>query len=185
MHDEILTDRLILRRPTVADLDAIHRIYSDPRVWEHYPSLRHSERPATERLIARWIRGWDVAGLASWIVSLRGTGEIVGNGGCTLIGDGDAAVWNLGYRISADHHGRGFATETSRAAVDAAGLLRPATPVVAFMVEHNRASAVVAEKVGLALVHRGPDAGNPDPGVIRLVYSDRPLTDAQRATILG
>jgi hypothetical protein len=38
----------------------------------------------------------------------------------------------------------------------------------------------VAEKAGLTLVHRGPDPGDPDPDVMRLVYADRALTDAQR-----
>lgn len=183
MTDQIRTDRLILRRPGAADVDAIHEIYSDPRVWEHYPSLRHVERATSERLVGRWISGWDAAGLASWIVVLRDTGEVIGNGGCTLIGEGDGAVWNLGYRISADQHGHGYATETARAAVAAARRIRPDAPVVAYLVEHNRASASVAEKVGLTLVDRSPDAGNPDPSVVRLVYADRPLTDAQRETV--
>jgi hypothetical protein len=39
--------------------------------------------------------------------------------------------------------------------------------------EHNLASRALAEKAGLDLVWRGPDAGNPDPGAIRLVYADR------------
>ena len=30
-----------------------------------------------------------------------------------------------------------------------------------------------AEKAGLTLVWRGPDAGNPDPDAVRLVYADR------------
>ena len=186
--DETRTDRLTLRPPTDADVDPIHRIYSDPRVWQHYPSLRHAERSTTERMVARWRAGWQTVGLASWIVRLRDTGEVIGNGGCTLIGagsePGDAAVWNLGYRIAAEQHGHGYATELSRAAVDAARALRPETPVIAYLVEHNRASAAVAEKVGLELVHRAPDAGNPDPDVLRLVYADRALTDAQLATAL-
>ena len=186
--DETRTDRLTLRPPTDADVDPIHRIYSDPRVWQHYPSLRHAERSTSESMVARWWAGWDAVGLASWVVRLHGTDEVIGSGGCSLIGAGgeqaDAAVWNLGYRMSADHHGRGYATELSRAALDAARALRPETPVIAYLVEHNRASAAVAEKVGLALVHRAPDAGNPDPGVLRLVYADRALTDAQLATAL-
>jgi RimJ/RimL family protein N-acetyltransferase len=46
---------------------------------------------------------------------------------------------------------------------------------VAYLLENNRASAAVAEKLGLTLRHRGPDAGNPDPSAIRVVYADRPL----------
>ena len=51
--------------------------------------------------------------------------------------------------------------------------------MIAYLVEHNSASAHVAEKLGLELVHRAPDVGNPDPAVFRLVYADRPLTSAK------
>ncbi|MFC4138711.1 MULTISPECIES: GNAT family N-acetyltransferase [unclassified Microbacterium] len=186
MPDERLTDRLILRRPTDADIDPVHEIFSDPRVWEHFPSLRHVERSTTAHMLTRWQERWDEVELASWIVRLRETGEVIGTGGCTLLAgaSSDADVWNLGYRISADHHRRGYATEVSRAGIAAARNLRPETPIIAFLVEHNTASAAVAEKVGLSLVHRAPDAGNPDPAVMRLIYADRPLTDAQRETAL-
>ncbi|UJP09244.1 GNAT family N-acetyltransferase [Microbacterium sp. KUDC0406] len=186
MADERITERLILRRPADDDIDAIHEIFSDPRVWEHYPTLRHVERATTAHLLRRWQERWGEVGLASWIVRLRDTGEVIGTGGCTLLtGASEAAdVWNLGYRISADHHRRGYATEVSRAGIAAARNLRPATPIIAFLVAHNTASAAVAEKVGLSLVHRGPDAGIPDPSVIRLIYADRPLSDAQRETAL-
>ena len=30
------------------------------------------------------------------------------------------------------------------------------------------------------VAHRGPDPGNPDPAVMRLVYADRALTDEER-----
>lgn len=185
MHEETLTDRLSLRRPTDADLAAVHAIHADPRVWLHYPTLRHTDIAPTERMFARWDAAWNEAGLGSWIVRLGATGEIIGAGGCTLLpAEPGARVWNLGYRISADHHGHGYATELALAAVAAARLLSPQSPVIAYLVEHNRASAAVAEKAGLRLVHRAPDAGNPDPEVMRLVYADRELTDAQLATTL-
>ena len=185
MDDETLTDRLSLRRPTDADFAAIHEIHADPRVWQHYPTLRHVDRAPTERMFARWDAAWDEIGLGSWIVRLRESDEIIGAGGCTLLpAEPGARVWNLGYRISADHHGHGYATELALAAVAAARLRSPESPVIAYLVEHNRASAAVAGKAGLRLVHRAPDAGNPDPDVIRLVYADRELTDAQLATTL-
>ncbi|QMU97009.1 GNAT family N-acetyltransferase [Microbacterium esteraromaticum] len=185
MDDETLTDRLRLRRPTDADFEAIHEIHADPRVWLHYPTLRHADRAPTERMFARWAAAWDEMGLGSWVVRLRDTGEVIGAGGCTMLpGEPGERVWNLGYRISADHHGHGYATELARAALAAARSVSPDTPVIAYLVEHNRASAAVAEKVGLRLVHRAPDAGNPDPEVIRLVYADRELADAQLATAL-
>lgn len=182
MADDIFTERLRLSRAVSADLDAIFAIQNDPRVWTHYPSLRHTDPETTLQMMERWSRSWAQAGLGSWVARLRDTGEIIGNGGCTLLRD---EVWNVGYRIAADHHGRGYATELARAGIEQARIIAPDRPVIAFLVEHNRASAHVAEKLGLELVHRAPDVGNPDPAVMRLVYADRPLTPAQLAAALG
>ena len=64
------------------------------------------------------------------------------------------------------------------AAVDAAHDVAPERPVLAYLLEHNHASRRTAEKVGLRLVWRGPDADNPDPEAVRLVYLDRDPDDA-------
>ena len=176
MTDDLFTDRLRLSRPVPSDLNAVFAIQSDPRVWTHYPSLRHTDAETTIRMMQRWERSWQTAGLGSWVARLRDTGEVIGNGGCTLL---DGRVWNVGYRIAADHHGQGYATELAIAGVERAREIAPDRPVVAYLVEHNRASAHVAEKIGLELVERAPDPGNPDPAVFRLVYADRALTRAQ------
>lgn len=178
MTADTLTPRLRLSRPRADDLDDLFAISNDPRVWTHYPTLRHLAREETAARMAHWEESWETAGSGSWSVRLRSTGELIGNRGCTLLG---GEVWNLGYRLSADHHGHGYATELATAAVEHAHRVEPDRPVIAYLVEHNRASARVAEKVGLALVHRTRDAGNPDPSVQRLVYADRALTAAQLA----
>ncbi|WP_447911859.1 GNAT family N-acetyltransferase [Microbacterium phyllosphaerae] len=181
MTDDLFTDRLRLSRAVPSDLDALFAIQSDPRVWTHYPSLRHTDPAQTVEMMHRWERSWTEAGLGSWVVRRRDTDEVIGNGGCTLLG---AEVWNIGYRIAGDHHGSGYATELARAGVEAARTTAPERPVIAYLVEHNHASARVAEKLGLELVHRAADAGNPDPAVVRLVYADRPLTPEQLAATL-
>ncbi|WP_251447575.1 GNAT family N-acetyltransferase [Microbacterium sp. USTB-Y] len=185
---EITTDRLLLRRPVPDDLADVFAVNADPRVWTHFPSLRPTAPEQIGTMMERWWRSWERAGLGSWTVRLRETGQTIGNGGCTLLAsdpdDPAARVWNLGYRLSADHHGHGYATELARAARAAAAEVMPEVPVIAFLVEHNRPSAAVAEKAGLSLVHRASDAGNPDPAVMRLVYADRPLSAVQLATAL-
>ena len=72
-------------------------------------------------------------------------------------------------------HGYGLATELCGAATSAAHRVDPDKPVVAVLLEHNRASKVTAKRAGLTLTHRGPDTGNPDPDATRLIYADRPL----------
>lgn len=173
---DLLTERLALFRPEPEDADGMFEIFSDPAVWRHYPSLRH-ERPEQSRaVIDGWRESWTVAGLGSWVVRLPDDDRIIGCGGCTLL---RGQVWNLGYRFAFDQQGRGYATEVAAAATERARIVDPARPVIAYLVAHNRASARVAEKVGLTLVHTVPDPGNPDPSVQRLIYADRPLSAAE------
>lgn len=171
-----------LEAPTLDDVSAVHGIYSDPRVWTHLPSGRHDEIGATEEMVRSWIAGWERDGLSAWIVRDVSTGGVLGQAGCSVV---RGAFWNLGYRLAYEAHGRGIASRVSEHAVDQAQRAEPALPVVAYLLEHNLASARVADKVGLTLQHRGPDAGNPDPDAIRLVYADRPLTGKQLRAALA
>ncbi|GAB3622817.1 hypothetical protein GCM10027418_08990 [Mariniluteicoccus endophyticus] len=174
---------LVLDAPRPEDVSGLHAIYSDPRVWLHFPSLRHTELRDTEAMVAAWMGSWDADGLGPWIVrAAGGGGAILGNCGCALRGGG--SFWNLGYRFSPDAQGRGLATRVAVRAVAAAQDLRPDVPVVAYLLEDNLASRRVAEKIGLELRHRGPDAGNPDPSAVRLVYADRPLDPEQLAAAM-
>lgn len=132
-------------------------------------------------MLRGWITGWERDGLGQWIVRTRTASAVVGHGGC---GVRDVCFWNMGYRFAPAAQGHGYATEVSRAAIRAAREQQPELAVVAYLLEHNLASKRVAEKVGLSLRHRAPDAGNPDPTAIRLIYADRPLDDAELAAAL-
>ncbi|HEX7349833.1 GNAT family N-acetyltransferase [Brachybacterium sp.] len=173
------TDRLQLDPPSAVDLADLHRLYSDPRTWTHLPSGRFADLGTTRDALENWLDDWREQGLGAWMV--REDGEVVGHGGCAVRQD---AFWNLGYRFAPEAQGRGLATEVARAAVAAAREARPELPVVAYLLEHNRASAAVAERVGLSLRHRGPDAGNPDPSAVRLVLADRALGDQELAATM-
>lgn len=127
-----------------------------------------------------WVAQWDRDGLGIWIVRAHDGDEVLGYGGCSFRQD---RFWNLGYRLAPEHHGNGYATEISFEAIGQARRLRPEVPVVAYLLEHNRASARVAEKLGFIVVDRLPDKGNPDPEAVRVVYADRLLSVAQREAV--
>lgn len=173
--------RFSLARPTTADAAALYAICSDPRVWTHFPSLRHTDIEQSRAMVNRWMEAWDRDGLGTWVVRDPHDHAVIGYGGCSIT---QVAFWNLGYRFAFDAQGQGFATELALEAVQQAKARRPELPVVAYLLEHNVASARVAEKVGLSLVHRGPDAGNPDPEAVRLVYADRALSADELTAVM-
>lgn len=176
----VVTARLDLAEVTEADLDDLHALSADPRVWEHFPSGRHRDRDATARQLVTFRTSWDELGLGYWTARLRQTGEFVGVGGCALR---RGAAWNVYYRIRPEAQGHGYASELVGAAQTVARDVRPDLPIVAFLLEHNVASRRTAERAGLQLAWRGPDVGSPDPDAVRLVYADRPLTEKQTAAM--
>ena len=170
--DVVLTERLRLSRPRPEDAEDVFAVHSDPATWEHLPSGRHTGLAQTLALLAHVEEGWRAVGLGSW-VAREADGTFVGTGGCDLrLG----LVWNLGYRLAPAAWGRGLAQEIVRAATTAARQVLPDVPVTAYLLEHNTRSKAAAERAGLHLQWRGPDAGNPDPQAVRLVYADRPLS---------
>lgn len=168
-------------RPRLADVADLFAITSDARVWTHLPSGRHRDPAQATAQLERWIAGWDRDGLGTWLIRDE-DGTLLGYGGCTVTAD---TFWNLGYRFRPEAQGRGLARTVAVAAIAAARELRPELPVVAYLLEHNVVSRAVAERVGLTLRHRAPDAGNPDPDAVRLVLADRALSAAELAATLA
>lgn len=174
---------MILAPVTEADLEEIHALYSDERVWRHLPSGRFTQLSRTKEWLEAKLAGWERNGLGSWTAREPNGGALLGSGGCDLRGT-HASFWNLGYRFAPEAQGRGLATELSRAAVQQAARVNPDVPVVAYLLEHNAASEAVARKVGLTLQHRGPDAGNPDADAVRLIYANRALSEPELAATM-
>jgi RimJ/RimL family protein N-acetyltransferase len=175
-HDQ-LTERLILSRPDpVADLEASFAIFSDPALWTHAPQSRHTTPRQTHDWLLAVAAGWDRDGLGYWIVRLREGETTIGAGG---VGRQSSGAWNIFYRLSRAHHGRGLATELARAGLARATALDPGVPAIAWIRPQNLASRRVAERLGLT--NHGPRI-DPSDGVVRLAYADRPLTDAYGAS---
>ena len=154
---------------------------SDPGVWAHLPSSRHTSPERTAEAIQHSVGHWERNGLGYWTARLSddlpGTslraGDVVGTGGCAIrVG---TTWWNLYYRFTPPAWGKGHAAELVTAAIEAARAVAPERPVIASLLEHNAESRGRAEKAGLVPVWCGPDAGNPDPAAVRLVYADRSI----------
>ena len=186
-----LTQRLRLDAVVETDLDEHFALMSDPGTWAHLPSGRHTSPEQTAAAIQHSLGHWARDGLGYWTARLRddlpGTslraGDLVGTGGCALrVG---TTWWNLYYRFTPPAWGKGLAAELVAAALDAAHTVAPERPVIAYLLEHNAESRGRAERSGLTLIWRGPDAGNPDPDAVRLVYADRPIDGDLLMRVIG
>ncbi|CAI9414389.1 GNAT family N-acetyltransferase [Nocardioides sp. T2.26MG-1] len=174
---EVMTERLVLRALTMAELDEVAALHADERVWQHRPEGRHPSVEHTRGKVVGMEQQWARDGLGYWTARLRQpigelrAGEFVGVGGCAV--ETPDAWWNLYYRFRPEAHGHGLAAELSQAALTAAHDVDGDRPVVAILLEDNHASRVTAERAGLRLQRREPDGGRPD--AVRLIYADRTL----------
>ncbi|MDP9794581.1 RimJ/RimL family protein N-acetyltransferase [Catenuloplanes nepalensis] len=169
-----MTSQLLFHEPAPNDLAEVFGLYSDPLVWGPDPLSRHDSPAQTARAIDIWRGGWARDGHGMWVVR-HADGTFVGIGGAFVRYD---VAWNLGFRLLPRFWGRGYAQRISGAARDAAAASRPDLPVTAYLLEGNDRSQRTVERAGLHRVWRGPDAGNPDPGAIRLLYADRAIGPA-------
>jgi ribosomal-protein-alanine N-acetyltransferase len=153
----MLTDRLSLRRPVPADIDAILRLHRDPVACAHNPSDMLTTRGEAIERYHRWDAHWTEHGFGYWAVCNR-NGDLLGFCGLKVMRLHERAVLNLFYRLDPAAWGNGIATEAATAVVAWAAAHGPARaaelPVVARVRPANVASARVAERAGL---HRRPE----------------------------
>ncbi len=152
--EPLVTDHLVLRRSRPEDAETISGYRSDPEVqryqgWDRTdPEGVRAEIEAMARRAPGEPGGW-----VQFSVEERGGGRLVGDVGIS-VADGEPGVIKLGYTISPDSQGRGYATEAVCALVAYALETLQADVVRAYASSENLASIRVAEKAGMHLVER-------------------------------
>jgi RimJ/RimL family protein N-acetyltransferase len=143
---EILTERLRLRPPTLADAEQIFaRFGQDAEVSRYMSWIPHRSIEDTIAFLKR-IVGDNAEGRSfGFLIFSRSCGELLGSVGGAI----DKHRMQFGYCLARDAWGRGYATETARAFVDAALEIPGLWRIQAFCDVENCASARVLEKIGL------------------------------------
>jgi RimJ/RimL family protein N-acetyltransferase len=143
----IETERLRLDPLTPADADEMAAALSDPGLYSYIGGAP----PTPDELRAlyeHWLRGPSRAGEAwrNWAVRLVAHGVLIGHVQATVTDGGTAA--EIAWVIGSQWQRQGYATEAARAIVEwltAGGV----NTVAAHIQADNRASARVAERIGL------------------------------------
>jgi RimJ/RimL family protein N-acetyltransferase len=105
------TDRLVLRRPTLADVRAISRLANDRRIAENTRRLPH---PYSQDHAVEFVRGIsaDNRETAFLMESIHTPIGMVG------LDWREPQIPELGYWLGVEYWGQGFATEAARAVID-------------------------------------------------------------------
>jgi [ribosomal protein S5]-alanine N-acetyltransferase len=146
---ELTTERLSMRRPVIADLDAIFAITADPRTTLHNPSDAIVTRRDARELYRRWNEQWDRYNFGYWVVRRHHNDLTLGFCGLKVMPFKAGWALNLFYRLTPSAWGHGIASEAATAAVDWAERNAPAWIVIARVRPTNFASQRVALTAGL------------------------------------
>ena len=145
----LTTDRLILRRWRDSDGEPFARLNADPRVMEYLPAILTREE--SDRLADRIEDHFSEHGFGLYAAELRDERWFIGFIGLA-IPSFEAAFTpcvEIGWRLSAEHWGKGLATEGARAVMREAFDNLQIPELVSFTVPENFRSRRVMEKIGM------------------------------------
>jgi RimJ/RimL family protein N-acetyltransferase len=144
MDPIIETQRLILRRPIQADLDAWAAFAADETVMRYIGGVQ--SRHLAWRAMAATAGSWVLLGFGMFSVIERATGKWIGR-----LGPLQPAEWpgpEIGWALAREAQGRGYAYEGAAAAIDFAVDILGWTEFIHCIDEDNLPSAALATKLG-------------------------------------
>lgn len=116
MADELTAGRLQLRAFELADLDALHQIFADPRTHTVGDGAFNTLEQTRSWLERRLVRRSQIG--VTWYGVWLPNGPLIGNSGLFIGRTGDEP--EFGFEIAADHQRRGYGTAAARAVVEEA-----------------------------------------------------------------
>jgi RimJ/RimL family protein N-acetyltransferase len=150
----IETERLLLRRPTLDDVDDARELYTDPEVMRFVGGMGLDPREAVET----WIARWEANGFGQLVLRRREDGRFVGRAGLLVW---DRAVWTpttlpeaaepeieLGWTLARAQWGNGYATEAALAVRQWAFADLAVERLISLVDVANARSERVAERLG-------------------------------------
>lgn len=158
----IHTDRLVLRKFTLSDVDAVYQNWtSDKKVAQYVNWETHKNVEETKGVVQHWVDEYE-KGSYNWVVALADTGELIGSISVIRM-SGKHRNCEIGYCYGSRYWNKGYATEALKAVVD---YMLDACEMHIVEAKHNSlnpASGRVMEKAGMekeaVLKERRYDAG--------------------------
>jgi len=135
---EFETERLCLRQWRASDRDPFALLTADPIVMEYFPSVL--DRAASDTLADRCEAHLANNGWGLWAAELNTTAEFIGYVGLSSPRPQlpFSPCVEIGWRLAAQHWGRGFASEAARGALRVAYELLDLQEIVSFTSVGNR-----------------------------------------------
>ena len=169
--NHIETDRLILRSWKQGDLPLFANMNKDERVMRYFPATLTYQQ--TESFYNRIQSEFERKGWGLYAVEIKSTSEFIGYVGLHEIGfDANFTPGvEIGWRLAADYHNQGYATEAAKAVLSlakSAGIER----LFSFTAKINAPSERVMQKIGMVKAgeFRHPNLSDDSPLCVHVLY---------------
>lgn len=142
------TERLILRKVSIEDRDAMFSWARDPEVSQFGSWDAHRTPHDTESFIESCLQQYDREGLGPWVIQQRETNLVIGTCGFGAMNRHDRCG-SIGYFLAKPQWGKGYATEAVRAVLKFGFGPLALNRIEARCMPENVASERVMQKVGM------------------------------------
>lgn len=150
INPRLETERLILRPMLETDIDALHLIFTDPKVMASFGG-ELLNREQMQRWLQRNLDHQNQYGYGLFSGILKESGELIGDCGLEQMEVEGVQVAELGYDFRSDYWNQGYATEAACVVRDYAFNILKLPQLISLIRVGNLASKHVAEKVGMTL----------------------------------
>ncbi|WP_166962641.1 GNAT family N-acetyltransferase [Yeosuana marina] len=153
MKFHIETERLLLRELRVTDLEGMFELDSNPEVHKYLGNKPVKTKNESLKMIESVISQYQERGIGRWAAIEKSSGEFIGWSGLRLNNEynmnGFTEYYDVGYRLIPKYWGKGYATESGKAAIDYAFNVLKLSTLYATTEIGNQASHNALLKIGL------------------------------------
>lgn len=153
----IETERLILRDLLYSDADDFFRMDSNAAVHQFLGNNPIKTVQQIIQVISNVHQQYEENGIGRWATIEKSTGHFIGWSGLKFIREPEnnrINYYDVGYRFHPDYWGKGFATESAKAALNYGFEVLNVDEIIGTCHEDNKASRRALEKCGFKFIQK-------------------------------
>lgn len=157
MRFYIETERLILRELRPEDAEGFLELNTDPEVLFHLGEKPLRDIEQAQEIIANIRQQYSDHGIGRWAAIEKSSGEFIGWSGLkfiTAVENNQTRFHDVGYRLIPRYWGKGYATESAKAALEYGFTTLKLEEIIGMCNEENLASRRALEKCGLTFIEK-------------------------------
>lgn len=145
----LTTPRLMLRKFTVADADAMFSGWAnDIDVARYMRWVPHANANETSNVIQIWVKSYDRDDFYLWAIEHRASGELIGSISLFCVNAHDQC-YDVGYNIGKAHWNKGYVTEALAKVIEYGFSTGKINRIEAYHSVNNPGSGKVMQKCGM------------------------------------